>query len=130
MAVEDRVELDERVQVLLLAKWGVRVAVDADDLGRHALVDLRLMPRFGQDHEAGVGVEVDEPWADDAPGGVNTPFGLGAGDVAAQAPHGVTVDAHGTWKPDVARPIDNLPAGDQYVEHGGVEATIPSDYAS
>jgi len=39
-------------------------------------------------------------------------------------------DAHISIVPGVARAIDDLPAGDQYIEHGGVEATIFTDYVS
>src|SRR6266851_7886829 len=84
---------------------------------------------LGQDDQAGVGVEVDEAGADDAPGGIYALTCLDGGDITAQDLHGFAVDAHRTWKPDVARPVDNLPAGDQYIEHAGDEATILTDYA-
>ena len=60
MAVEAGVELDEGGQVGRVVERRVRVAVDPDHLGRHPLADLRLVARFGQDHQSGVAVEVDE----------------------------------------------------------------------
>ena len=38
--------------------------------------------RFGQNHQTGVGVHIDEPWADNFQCGVNDPGGLGAGRVS------------------------------------------------
>ena len=43
----------------------IRQPVDADDLGRDALADLRLVARLGEDHQARVAVQVDEPGRDD-----------------------------------------------------------------
>src|SRR5207245_313405 len=96
----------------------------ADDLGGHALVDFGLVPRLGQDDQAGVGMEIDEPGADDAATCVYSSCCLKGRDIAAQDLDGVASDAHGAWEGDVARAIDYLAAGDQDIEHGGVEATI------
>ena len=72
-AVEAGVELDERLEVLASRERGEAVAVDADELGRHALADLGLVAAVGQDHQAAVAVEVDEPGRDDLPGRVDRP---------------------------------------------------------
>jgi len=63
-------------------------------------------------------MEVDEARADDAPGGIYDPSCFNARDVSAHDVHDFAVDTHGSAKRDVARAVDNLPAGDQYIEHG------------
>ena len=62
---------DEVEQVRARPERRVGVAVDADDLGRHALADLGLVARLGEDHQPAVAVEVDEPGRDDVTGGVD-----------------------------------------------------------
>ena len=54
--VEAGVEAGEVAQRVGRAERRVRVAVDADDLGRDALADLGLVARLGQDHQARVRV--------------------------------------------------------------------------
>ena len=98
----------------------VRAAVDADQLGRDALADLRLVARLGQDDQAGVGVEVDEARARRrgrshrcrAPPRDRT-------DVAAQDAHGLALHADGTVEADVAGAVDDLAVFDEQVEHAG-----------
>ena len=63
--------MDEGLEVVAARERRVAVAVDADDLGRDALADLRLVGRLGEDHQPRVGVEVDEPGRDDLAGGVD-----------------------------------------------------------
>ncbi len=72
-AIETGVELDERLEVLAPRERGEPVAVDADELGRHALADLGLVAAVGQDRQAAVAVEVDEPGRDDLAGRVDRP---------------------------------------------------------
>jgi hypothetical protein len=52
-------------------KRRVGQAVDADHLGRHALADLRLVMRIGEDREPGVRVEVDETRGDHQAGRID-----------------------------------------------------------
>ena len=76
-AVEAGVELDERLEVLAPRERREAVAVDADELGRHALADLGLVAAVGQDHQAAVAVEVDEARRDDLAGRVDRPADVG-----------------------------------------------------
>ena len=85
VAVEAGVELDEGLEVLAALERREAVAVDADDLGRHALADLGLVARLGEDHEAAVAVQVDEARGDDLAGGVDACAPRGR---AAAAPAG------------------------------------------
>ena len=79
-AIETAVELDERLEVLTALERREPVAIDPDQLGRHALADLRLVPAVGQDHQAAVAVQVDEPGSDDLAGRVDPmPDVLGRG---------------------------------------------------
>src|SRR5262245_63233462 len=65
--------MDERIEVVLAGERRVAVAVDADDLGRDALANLRLVARIGEDHQPRVRVKVDEPGRDDLAGRVDRP---------------------------------------------------------
>ena len=54
----------------------VGIAVDTHQLGGDALADLGMVLGLGEDHETGVGVHVDKPWADHLAGGVDDPGSL------------------------------------------------------
>ena len=79
MAVQAGVQLDECGEVVWIGERCVGVAVDADDLGRDALPNLRFMERLGQDRETGVAVEVDEARRDHAAGGIDRSAGSCSG---------------------------------------------------
>ena len=96
----------------------VRAAVDADDLGRDPLPHLGLVPGLGQDHEAGVGVHVDEPGADDAPGRVERAMRLHAVEVPAEQPDPLALDPNRPEVPGVAGAVDDETARNQQIEHG------------
>ena len=92
------------------------VAVDADDLGRHALADLGLVARLGQDHQAAVAVEVDEPGRDDLAGRVDRPADVGrCRRLRGQEPDPAVADLDGARSAGRARAVDDRPAGDQQV---------------
>jgi hypothetical protein len=60
LSIETGVHVDELGEHPLVGDRRVGQAVDADKLGRHALADLRLVPRIGKNHQPGVAMEVDE----------------------------------------------------------------------
>jgi hypothetical protein len=116
--VEAGVDLDERLEILGRGEGRVRAAVDADDLGRDPLPHLGLVPGLGQNHEAGVGVHVDEPGADDAPRGVERAMRLHAVEGPAEQPEPLALDANRPEVPGVAGAVDDETARNQQVEHG------------
>ena len=61
--VEAGIHFDQPLEVSS-REWYVGQAVDADDLSRYALADLGLVPAIGQDHQAGMGMQVDEAGRD------------------------------------------------------------------
>ena len=63
--VKPSVELHEGLEVLARAERRVCVAIHANELRRHALVDLGLVTWLGEDPEPGMAVQVDEPRAYD-----------------------------------------------------------------
>jgi phenylpropionate dioxygenase-like ring-hydroxylating dioxygenase large terminal subunit len=65
-----------------------------------------------------MGVHVDEPGADDAPGRVYDAACGDARDVAAEDADGVVLDAHGGSKSFPAAAIEHQAVSDQEVEHG------------
>ncbi len=74
-AVEARVHVHQRLEVGGIGDRRVAEPVDADDLGGHALAHLRLVQRVGEDHQARMAVQIDEPRGDDQPVGVDAPRG-------------------------------------------------------
>ncbi len=124
-AVEAAVELDEGEQVLAAVERREPVAVDADDLRGHALADLGLVARLGEDPEAAVAVEVDEPGGDDLAGRVDAApdvGGLRGGRV--QDPQPLPVDDDAPWPTGGAGPVDDRPAADQEVDAVEHAATV------
>ena len=108
---------DERVEVLLPTERREAVAVDADDLGRHALADLGLVARLGEDHEAAVAVQVDEAGRDDPSGGVDGRAGvLRSGVARVEQAHPVAFDDDRAGPGRRAGPIDDGAADDQEVD--------------
>ena len=129
IAVQTRVELNEVLEVDIGAEGSVGVAVHADHLGRHALVDFGHVVRLGQDDQAGVGVKIDEAGAYDLAPRVDRAGSFEVTDVAAQDAHRLAVDADGGFEADVARAVDDLAVGDQHIQHVNSDATIQRDEA-
>ena len=118
LAVEPGVQLDVAMEILAGLEGGVRVAVDADELGGDALAHLRLVTRLVQDRQARVRVHVDEARRDDMPAGVD---GARRGErtgIAADDPQRVTLHAHGGVVAGVAAAVDDEAVTDQQIEHG------------
>ena len=107
------------LEVRVGRKRGVGAAVDADDLGRHALPHLGLVAGLGEDDQAGVGVHVDEAGADDPPGRVERAVGLDAVEGAPEQPQPLALDPDRPVVARVAGAVDDEAARDQEVEHGG-----------
>ena len=118
-AVEARVDLDERLEILVGRERRIGAAVDPDDLGRDALPDLGLVPGLGQDDQAGVRVHVDEARADDPPRGVERAVGLDPVEGAPEEAQPLALDPDRSVVARVARAIDDEAARDQDVEHAG-----------
>ena len=123
MAVEARVQLDEGSEIVRVHKWGIRVAVHADDLGGDALADLGLVERLGQDGQAGMAVQIDEPGGDDPPGGIDGPAGRSdlaaralVGGISAHDLEAPVADPDVTPKARVTAPVHDRPAGDEQIE--------------
>ena len=116
-AVQAGVEVYEPLQVVRRPEGGVGVAVDADQLGRDALVDLGHVLRVGQQHQPRVRVDVDEPGADDLPGGVYRPRGGNAGGVAPDDRQRVALDADGGAVAGVPRAVHDEAARYEQIEH-------------
>ena len=117
VAVEPGVEPDVAVQLVLALEGGVGYAVDADQLGCHALPDLGVVVRRAEYGEPGVGVEVDEAGADYEAGRVD-----GAGDVDIRqlaAPDGdsLAVDDDGGVEAGASASVDYQAVLDQQVGH-------------
>ena len=78
----------------MVVEGRIRVAVNADQLGRDALPYFRMMLRFGQDDESGVGVHIYEAGRHDMVGGVNRARCFDAAQVAAEDTHRIALDTH------------------------------------
>ncbi len=72
-SVQAGIEVDEGLEVRSSREWRKAVPVDPDDLGGHALADLRFVPAVGQDDQAAVAVEIDEAGRHHLPGRVDRP---------------------------------------------------------
>jgi hypothetical protein len=105
------------MEVLVRSEWRIRVAVDADELGRDALPHLRLVLGLGQQDQPGMRVHVDEPGADDAAGGVDHPGALDPLQVAAQDPEALPLHPDGAVEARVARAVDDQAPANQEIEH-------------
>ena len=130
-ALESGVHGDKPVEVLLLAEGGVGVAVDAVELGGDALVDFGVVKGVGENHERGVGVDVDEAGSDDAPLRIEHFLGFlfEFGDVATVDGDGVAGDADGGVEAGAGGAVDDHSALNQQVQHGnpprtGLEAVL------
>ena len=116
MPVEPGVHLDELREVLRRVHRRVRQAVDADDLGRHALAHLRLMAGLGEDDQPRVAVQVDEAGTDHQAGGVDAPPRGGLVGRATQHLDPIAPDADRRRKRGVAAPVDHRSADDEQIE--------------
>ncbi len=74
-SVQPCVHVDQRLEVGGVGDRRVAEPVDADHLGGDALAHLRLVERIGEDHQARVRVQVDEPGSHDEPGRIDPPVG-------------------------------------------------------
>ena len=130
-AVESAVELDERLEVLPALERREPVAIDPDQLGRHALADLGLVPAVGQDHQAAVAVQVDEPGSDDLAGRVDRvrpTWSRGRVSVASRSAQPAVDDRDRPGSARCAGAVDHGPAGDQQVGvlgHGAAAGPWP-----
>ena len=134
-AVQPGVHVDQRLEVTGVRDRRIAQAVDADDLGGDALPHLRLVQRVGEDHQAGVAVEVDEPGADDEPCRVDAAVGrdvlLGLAEDEAEPP---VPDADRGREAVGSAAVDDRPVLDDQVErfaHAGGDqlwssTTLPS----
>src|SRR5262249_62168044 len=84
VAVEARVDLDEAMEVRVGRERRVGAAVDSDQLRRHALTYLRLVPWLGEEDEPGVRMHVDEARAHDPARRLDHALPGDPGDVPAQ----------------------------------------------
>ena len=75
------------------------------------------MLRIGQQDEVGVGVHVDEAWADDAATDINHAAGLNIGLAGADDRHGVAGNADTAAKPGLAGAVDYSSIAQKQVEH-------------
>ena len=126
MAVEAGVHLDELAHVRGQPDRGVRQAVHADDLRRHALGDLRLVERVREEHQPGMAVQVDEPGRDDLAARVEAPLRspdrvldrrrVAIQDERCARPGPATRHADGGLVARSAGPVDDGPTGDQELE--------------
>ena len=74
------------------------------------------MAAIGEDHQATVAVQVDEPGRDDLAGGVDRASDvLGAGRLPARGRAAVALDDDRSRAAGRARPIDDRPARDEQV---------------
>src|SRR5439155_3200321 len=112
------VQLDVAVQVLLRLERRVRVAVDADELGRDALAHLRLVARLLENRQARVRVHVDEARRDDVPAGIDGPCRGQRAGVAAEDAERVALHAHAGVVAGVAAAVDDEAITDEEIEHG------------
>ena len=64
-----------------------------------------------------MGVEIDEARTDHASAGVDDARRFDVAHVAAQDAHAFAIHRHRAVEADVARAVDNLPAGYQQVKH-------------
>ena len=116
-AIEPRVQLDEREQVLAPLEGREAVAIDPDDLGRDALANLGLVPRLGEDHQPAMAVQVDEAGRDDPVGGIDSPSDvLGERRVHGEQPHPVALDDDRAGPGGGARAVHDRPARDREVD--------------
>ena len=118
-AIQTGVDLDELLEVPGGRERRVGAAVDADDLGRDPLPDLGLVTRLRQDHQAGVGVHVDEARTDHPPGRVDGAVRRDAIERAPEQPHPLALDSDRAVVARIAGAIDDEAARDQEIEHGG-----------
>ncbi len=116
-AIQTRVEVHERLEVLATVERREPVAVDADDFGRDTLADLGLVPRLGEDDQTAVTVQVDEPGGNDAVRGVDGGAGVGGRlGVGGEQPHPITLDDDRARPWRRTRPIHDRAAGDEDVD--------------
>ena len=97
----------------------VRHSVDAEELGGDALAEAARMLRVDEQVAFGVGVGVDEPWGDDQTARVDDAAGRCLGEIA-EGGDPLTRDADVGGVPGRPGSVDDCPAGDEHVEHGGL----------
>ena len=105
------------MQLVLALEGGVGNAVDADQLGRHALPDLGVVMGRAEDGEPGVRVEVDEAWADYEAGRVDGAGGVDIGQLAAPDGDSLAVDDDGGVAAGASASVDHQAVLDQKVCH-------------
>jgi hypothetical protein len=66
-------ELRAQLRQHLVGHGRIAEPILTEELERHALAHLRLVPRLGEQLHVGVGVHVDEPGADEEPTRVDRP---------------------------------------------------------
>jgi hypothetical protein len=96
----------------------VRVAIDANQLGRHPLPHLGLMVWFCQHDETRVRVHVDEAGTDDVAFGIDNTRGFNAREVTPQDPHAFPFNPHGPIKARITSAIDDHAIANEQIEHG------------
>ena len=117
VAIEPGVEPDVAVQLVPALEGGVGYAVDADQLGRHALPHLRVVVGRAEDCEPGMGVEVDEAGADHEAGRVDGARDVDIRQLAAPDGDSLAVDDDGGVEAGAATPVDYQAVLDQKVCH-------------
>ncbi len=122
-AVEAGVHVDERLEIAGIGDRRVRQTVDPDHLGRDALPDLGGVERVGEDREARMAVEVDEPRADHEPGGVDPLSGRHAGGLAEHDLEAIAAHTDRGRERLVPRAVDDDAVLDQQVERRGHRPT-------
>ena len=98
---------------------GVGQAVHAHELGGHALPQLDLVLRIGEQDKVGMGVHVDEARADDTAANVDHPPGLDVGIPRTHDGDGVARDAHAATEPGLASAVYDSSVSQKRVKHGG-----------
>ena len=105
------------MQLVLGLEWGVGYAVNADQLGRHALPDLRVVVGRAEYGEPRVGVEVDEAGADYEAGRVDGAGGVDLRQLAAPDGDSLAVDDDGGVEAGASASVDHQAVLDQKVCH-------------
>jgi hypothetical protein len=95
----------------------IGIAVHADQLGGHTLTHLGFVAWFCEHDEAGVGVHIDEPGADNSSLGVDDACSLNVGQVAPQDVDLLSFHSHGPIEPWIAAAIDDQSISNQEIEH-------------
>ncbi len=115
IAIETGVHLDQRVEILPVRDRCEAQPVHADDLRGHALAHLGLVTRVGQDLEAAVAVQVDEPGRHDPSRGIDGPSRRWRFHAGRDEPDGVPLHEDGRGPAGGSGPVHDRAAPDDDV---------------